>query len=69
MNYLEAELRGIKTKVQRFYIVYKKSSPAVKAGEPVSHKSNLGWLTGLEPATTGTTIQDSNRLNYSHHQA
>ena len=27
----------------------------------------MGWLTGLEPATTGTTIQGSNQLNYSHH--
>jgi hypothetical protein len=27
----------------------------------------MGWLTGLEPATTGTTIQYSNQLSYSHH--
>ena len=27
----------------------------------------LGWLRGLEPPTTGITIQDSNQLSYSHH--
>ena len=30
--------------------------------------SLLGWLTGLEPATPGTTIQGSSLLNYSHHE-
>ncbi len=28
--------------------------------------ANLGWLTGFEPATSGTTIRRSNRLSYSH---
>lgn len=27
----------------------------------------LGWLRGLEPPTTGITIQYSNQLSYSHH--
>jgi len=27
----------------------------------------MGWLTGLEPATPGTTNQCSNQLSYSHH--
>ena len=27
----------------------------------------MGWLTGLEPATPGITIQCSNQLSYSHH--
>jgi hypothetical protein len=26
----------------------------------------FGWKTGLEPATFGTTIRRSNRLNYIH---
>ena len=27
----------------------------------------VGWKTGFEPATSGTTIQRSNRLSYNHH--
>ena len=27
----------------------------------------FGWLTGLEPATLGTTNQYSNQLSYNHH--
>src|SRR5690606_27341432 len=27
----------------------------------------VGWLRGLEPPTSGITIQDSNQLSYSHH--
>jgi hypothetical protein len=38
------------------------------AKEPEFHKSKMGWPRGLEPPTTGTTIQDSNRLNYGHHK-
>ena len=32
----------------------------------VSELSPLGWKTGLEPATPGTTIQCSNQLSYIH---
>ena len=28
----------------------------------------MGWLTGLEPATPGTTIRCSNQLSYNHHK-
>ena len=27
----------------------------------------MGWKTGFEPATSGTTIQRSNQLSYNHH--
>lgn len=27
----------------------------------------LGWTRGLEPPTTGSTIQCSNQLSYAHH--
>ena len=27
----------------------------------------MGWVTGIEPAASGTTIRRSNRLSYTHH--
>ncbi len=27
----------------------------------------MGWVTGFEPATPGTTNQCSNQLSYTHH--
>ena len=29
--------------------------------------SSLGWMTGFEPATSGSTIRRSNQLSYTHH--
>ena len=40
----------------------KKASLAGNADE-----ADEGWLTGFEPATSGTTIRRSNQLSYSHH--
>src|SRR5690606_37226671 len=31
------------------------------------NETEVGWLRGLEPPTSGITIQDSNQLSYSHH--
>ena len=28
----------------------------------------MGWMTGLEPATTGSTIRGSNQLSYIHRE-
>ncbi len=28
----------------------------------------LGWMTGFEPATSGSTIRRSNQLSYTHHK-
>jgi hypothetical protein len=28
----------------------------------------LGWMTGFEPATSGSTIRRSNQLSYTHHE-
>ena len=30
------------------------------------HLEKMGWMTGLEPATLGTTNRCSNQLSYNH---
>ena len=31
-------------------------------------KEEVGWVTGFEPATSGTTTRRSNQLSYTHHE-
>ncbi len=31
-------------------------------------EKSMGWMTGFEPATSGSTIRRSNQLSYTHHE-
>src|SRR5690606_41927351 len=41
--------------------------PSARAAIRHAQNKKMGWLRGLEPPTSGITIQDSNQLSYSHH--
>jgi sulfate adenylyltransferase subunit 2 len=42
--------------------------PAAQPDGGGKGRQEEGWLTGFEPATSGTTNQRSNQLSYNHHQ-
>ena len=33
----------------------------------LTQQRDMGWMTGFEPATSGSTIRRSNQLSYTHH--
>ena len=35
-------------------------------GSDGNKREGLGWMTGFEPATSGSTIRRSNQLSYTH---
>ena len=35
-------------------------------GSDRKEREGLGWMTGFEPATSGSTIRRSNQLSYTH---
>ena len=44
---------------------------ALLGDQPFNHclmqYRDMGWMTGFEPATSGSTIRRSNQLSYTHH--
>jgi hypothetical protein len=52
-------------------ILGRQGQPRKAASSPPlpQNPSFQGWLTGFEPATSGTTNRRSNRVSYSHHLA
>lgn len=49
---------------------YKKTASLLRRSDKnglAATRLKMGWRTGFEPATPGTTIRCSNQLSYSHH--
>ena len=48
-------------------VVTATSVTTIKLSHYARRTELLGWVTGIEPATTGATVPCSNQLSYTHH--
>ena len=68
MGELAQQVLGSRAPVGLFLCLKLASELALEQKKaPDFRRGLVGWKTGFEPATSGTTIQRSNQLSYNHH--